>query len=163
MAESFTTKLTGGDKLAAALKEMAEKVKNPGTLSVGFQDGSTDEKGVSNAFKAAMNEYGGQMSDYGTATTHYKAPTPPRPFFRTMVAEKSGTWAGDIEKLLKANDYDATVTLDYMGDKIKGQLVDSIFNGGWVPNKPSTLKRKAGTQPLVDTGAMSNSVTWVVK
>lgn len=150
MADIFTTKFSGGAKLAAALKAMAEKVRSPGTLSVGFQDGSTDESGTLNAMKAALNEYGTKN-------------IPPRPFFRTMVANKSGGWAGDIEKLLKANDYDATVTLDYMGDKIKGQLVDSIFNGGWLPNKPSTLARKSGTQPLVDTGAMSNSITWVVK
>lgn len=155
--------IKGGEKLEAALKEMAQKVSNPGTLSVGFQDGSTGTDGVLNSFKAAMNEYGGQMSDYGTATTHYHAPTPPRPFFRTMVADKSGGWADDIAKLLKYHDMDATATLKDMGEKIQGQLVDSILNGGWAPNAPSTLKRKHGKQPLVNWGDMVGSVTWLIK
>ena len=142
----------GGEKLEAALAEMAKKVSNPGTLSVGFQDGSSGPDGVLNSMKAAINNYGAPG-----------AGIPPRPFFSNMVKDKSGGWAGDIVKLLKYHGMDATATLKDMGEKIQGQLVDSIFNGSWAPNAPSTLKRKAGKQPLVDTGAMAGSVTWVIK
>ena len=141
--------ISGGEKLEAALKAMAEKVSNPGTLSVGFQDGSSGTDGVLNAMKAAINNYG--------------APSRGRPFFSNMVADKSGGWADDIAKLLKEYDYDATKTLEDMGDMIKGQLVDSILNGGWAPNAPSTLKRKKGKQPLVEFGDMVRSVTWLIK
>ena len=155
--------ISGGDKLEAALRDMAQKVTNPGTLSVGFQDGSTDETGTSNAMKAALNEFGTGRSIVSEGGVTVMQHIPPRPFFRTMVANKSLSWADDIATLLQAHKYDATEVLKLMGEKIQGQLVDSIFNGGWTPNAPSTLRRKSGSQPLVDTGAMANSVTWVIK
>ena len=155
--------IKGGEKLEAFLSDMAKKVSNPATLRVGFLEGGTYPDGTSIPMVAALNEYGGNMSEYGTATTHYNAPTPPRPFFRTMVANKSKGWARTLTKLLKENNYDAVEALNLMGDGIKGQLQDSIANGGWAPNKPSTLKRKAGTQPLIDTSDMWNSVRWEVK
>ena len=144
--------IKGGEKLEAFLSDMAKKVSNPATLRVGFIDGSTDESGTSNAMKAAINEFGAPSRGI-----------PPRPFMRTTVANKSAGWAETIAMLLKQTNYDAVETLNLMGDGIKGQIQDSIFNGGWIPNKPSTLKRKAGKQPLVDTGAMAGSVSWEVK
>lgn len=144
--------ISGGEKLEAALKAMAEKISNPGTLRVGFLEGSTDSSGVSNAMKAAINDFGAPS-----------AGIPPRPFFRNMVAEKNGGWAGDIGKLLKAQDYDATVVLNFMGDKIKGQLQQAIQDFAGVPLKPATIKRKGFDKQLIDTGAMWQSVAWVVK
>jgi hypothetical protein len=32
----------------------------------------------------------------------------------------------------------------------------------WPPNAPSTIKRKGSSQPLVDSGAMRDAITWVI-
>lgn len=34
---------------------------------------------------------------------------------------------------------------------------------GWAPNAPSTIQRKGSDRPLIDTGALRNSITYVVK
>ncbi|KPA87292.1 hypothetical protein PF66_06202 [Pseudomonas asplenii] len=85
-----------------------------------------------------------------------------RPFFRNMIAEKSPKWGDDFGKILKANDYDAEASLALMGERIKGQLQKSIIDLKDPPNRPSTLKQKAGTNPLVDTGHMLDSVDYEV-
>ena len=46
--------------------------------------------------------------------------------------------------------------------RIKGQLQESIVDLKDPPNKASTLKHKAGSNPLVDTGHMLNSVDFEV-
>ena len=34
---------------------------------------------------------------------------------------------------------------------------------GWAPNKPSTIRRKKSDRPLIDTGALRASITFVVR
>ena len=144
--------ISGGEKLEARLRELAQKVSNPGTLRVGFLEGSTYPDGTPVAMVAAIQDYGAPSRNI-----------PPRPFFRNMVAEKKGEWPKAIEDLLIANDYDAKKALEITGEAIAGQLKDSILNGSYVPLKPATVKRKGFDKVLVDTGHMVNSVAYEVK
>jgi hypothetical protein len=34
---------------------------------------------------------------------------------------------------------------------------------GWAPNAPETIKRKGSDKPLIDTGQLRKSITWVVR
>lgn len=36
-------------------------------------------------------------------------------------------------------------------------------SNGWKPNKPRTIKRKGSSRPLIDTGEMRKSITYIVK
>jgi hypothetical protein len=56
-----------------------------------------------------------------------KAGIPPRPFFRSMIQERSPDWSKAVAALLKANDGDAHRTLQMAGAAIEGQLRDSII------------------------------------
>lgn len=107
--------ITGGTKLEAKLREIAANLKSGGTLRVGFLEGATYPDGTSVAMVAALDEYG-----------HGK--TPPRPYFRTMIAEKSPEWPDAIADLLKTNNYDVKRTLETAGEAIKGQLQQSIID-----------------------------------
>lgn len=178
--------ISGGDKLAARLAELAQRVSKPGTLEVGFLEGATypagpDGEPTSVATIAAYQEFGTKS-------------IPPRPFFRTMVAEKSPKWGDAIGKLLNANDFDATKTLELVGEGIKGQLRQSIIDMNSPPLSPVTLMLRklrsanpdlvvtaatvgeaarrvvagestagVSTKPLVDRGDMLNSVDSQVK
>jgi hypothetical protein len=141
--------LKGGDKLNATLANLAKKIAKPATLRVGFLEGATYPDGTSVPMIAAFNEFGAGHS-------------PPRPFFRNMIAAKSKEWGPAIAKLLEANDYDAIKTLELTGEAIKGQLVQSINDLTSPPLKPVTIKRKGFDKPLIDTSVMVNSVDYEV-
>lgn len=139
--------IRGGEKLEAALKEIAAKASNASVVKVGFLANATYPDGTSVAMVAAINEYGAPG-----------AGIPPRPFFRNMIAAKSGEWPRAIADLLKTNDYDAAKTLGQTGEAVKGQLAQSIVDTNTPPNAPSTIARKGAAKPLVDSGHLLQSI-----
>lgn len=157
-------KLKGGDKLAAALKEIAKKVSKPGVLRVGFLEGATYPDGQSVAEVAAFNEFGKMVKVKGEngerEQSYFQLP---RPFFRNMIAKHSDSWPDAIAKNLKAQKYDTEKTLRLAGDGIKGQLQQSIRDTNSPPLAESTIARKGFDKPLIDTAHMFNSVDFEVK
>ena len=143
---------TGGERLEAALKEIAANVKKAASVDIGFPSGGQYSDGTSVALVAAINEYG--RPSIGQ---------PPRPFFRNMIAEKSPEWPNTVKALLIANNYDAEKTLEQVGVVIKNQLQASIQEFTSPPLKPSTIAAKGFDKPLIDSGEMRNSVDFVVK
>lgn len=142
-------KISGGEKLEAALRKISTSVSKGALLKVGFLSGATYPDGTSVAMVAAIQNYGS-----GTI--------PPRPFFSNMVAAKSKEWPGAIAGLLVANDYDAEKTLQITGQAISGQLKQAIRDTSAPPLAPSTIARKGFSKPLIDTGQMLNSVDFEV-
>lgn len=146
-----TATLNGGEKLEAALAELAQKVSTPGTLRVGFLANATYPDGKPVAMIAAIQDYGAP----GTGI-------PPRPFFRNMIAAKSSEWPTAMAALLQTHNFDTRRVLELTGEAIKGQLQQSIRDTNSPPLKPATIKRKGFAKPLIDTSVMINSVDWEV-
>lgn len=144
--------ISGGERLATALREMASKVAKPATLRVGFLENARYPDGTPVAMVAAINEYGAPSRGQ-----------PPRPFFRRMIAKHVGEWPSAIGDLLKANEYDAAKALDLTGATIAGQLRQSITDLVDPPLAPSTIRRKGFDKPLIDSGDMRRSVDHEVK
>lgn len=96
------------------------------------------------------------------ATPAYTIIIPPRPFFRGMIKDKGPGWGDDMAKILPAAGYDAATALGRMGDRIKGQLQQSIVSFSDPRNAPSTIRKKGFDDPLVDIGHMLNSVDYEV-
>ncbi|MGZ2484279.1 hypothetical protein ACVITL_002802 [Rhizobium pisi] len=175
--------LKGGDKLAAALAEIAKNIEKASSVDIGFLEGATYPDGKSVPEIAAIQEFGAP-----------KAGIPPRPFFRTMISDKSPEWPDAVGNLLVSNGYDAAKTLGQTGEAIKGQLQQSIIDTFNPPLSPVTLmlrkmradnpdlvvtgktvgeaarRVKAGestggvsTKPLVDSGVLLSSVDYEVK
>lgn len=143
-------KLSGGDKLAAKLAELAQNAKNDATVRVGFLEGSRYPDGTSVALVAAINEFG---------HTRVHPTQPPRPFMRRMIQAKSPEWPKAIGDLLVANNYDAEATLDLTGTAIAGQLRQSIIDFTDPPLSPLTVMKKGFDKPLIDSGVMLRSVS----
>lgn len=157
-------RILGGDKLEAALKDLAGRVATPATLRVGFLEGATYPDGTSVAMVAAVQNFG-------------NGKIPPRPFFSNMVKMKAETWGPALAKILQANDFNAKDALSLMGEGIKGQLQQSIIETNSPPLAESTLKARGvggmvfkagdqatfGAKPLVHTGHMLNSVDFEVE
>lgn len=144
--------IKGGDKLEAKLREIAEKLKDGATLRVGFLEGATYPDGTSVAMVAAIQEFGAPAVGI-----------PPRPFFRSMIAQKSSEWPDAIAGLLRSNNYDTVKALQLAGAAIKGQIQQSIADLTSPPLAPATAERKGSDKPLIDTGHMLNSVDFEVK
>ena len=143
--------ITGGDKMESALAAISARVRNARQVSVGFLEGSTYPDGTPVPMIAAIQEFGAPNKRI-----------PPRPFFRNMVAEKSGEWPKAVAGLLKSNGYDAAVTLAQVGEAVKVQLERSIASFNSVPLAPSTVAAKGNAKQLVDTGVMLASVAYKV-
>lgn len=156
----------GGEKVKAALVQMARMLTNARTVQVGFLAGATYPDGTPVAMVAAIQNYGAP-----------KANIPPRPFFSNMIRAKKGEWAPAAADLLKSNGYDALRTLQLMGEGIAGQLRESIIETNSPPLAASTLAKRGvpgmvydpknpktfRAKPLVDTGHMLGSVDYEVR
>jgi hypothetical protein len=140
-----------GDKLNAALSEIAAKLKNASGVKVGFLSNATYPDGTSVPMVAAIMEFGAPSKGI-----------PPRPFMRNMIAAKSAEWPEAMAALLVENDYDALRTLQQTGEAIAGQLKQSIVDTNSPPLAQSTIDRKGFSKPLVDTAQMLNSVEFQV-
>lgn len=141
--------LQGGDKLQKALADIADNLGS-GSVSTGFLSGATYPDGTPVPAVAFWNEY-------GTSTI------PPRPFFRTTIAEKNGEWAKKLGKAVVHYEYDTEKILDFMGQTIQQDVQASI--NGWQdpPNAESTVAKKGFNSPLRDTMQMMRSVDYVVE
>lgn len=143
--------ISGGKKLEAALARIASQLSNGKVLRVGFLSNATYPDGKPVAMIAAIQDFGAPG-----------AGIPPRPFFRNMIAAKSGEWPKALGDLLKDNDYDVDKALELTGHGIKGQLQQSIRDFSGVPLKPATIARKGFDKQLIDSGHMLNSVDFEV-
>ena len=141
--------LSGGQNVERYFRDLAQRVRRGGTLEVGFMSGATYPDGTPVPLVAALNEFGTSR-------------VPPRPFFRSMIAQKSSGWGPAAARLLAQNNYDVRTTLTLVGEGIKGQLQQSIASNTPPPNAPSTVARKGHGRTLIDTGQMLNSVTYRV-
>lgn len=156
--------VTGGDKLMAALRDIDGRLASAGNdphVKVGFIEQKNYADGMTTPTVAFLNEFG-----HGNV--------PPRPFFRRMIKKDGPAWPGEIVKVLKATDYDAARTLGLMGDRIKGQLMQSIVELTSPALADSTIARKAKggakvvldvygpEKPLIETGEMLRSITYEV-
>jgi hypothetical protein len=120
--------LQGADGVSKALEEIVRKMGG-GEVSVGFMEGATYPDGTPVAAVAFWNEYG-----HGGPF-----PSPPRPFFRNMIAKESPNWPKTMAKLAKAFDYDGPKVLALMGEDIKGALQQSINDFADVELSKTTL------------------------
>ena len=144
--------IKGGEKFEKAMAELAASLNQPGTLRVGFLEGSSYPDGTPTAMIAAIQNFGAPARGI-----------PPRPFFSNMVADKSSGWGGVIAIDLKAHNYDTVHALNIVGELIQDQLKESILETNAPPLAASTIRRKGFDKPLIDTSHMINSVAKEIK
>lgn len=140
----------------ASIQEFGATIEHPGGTK--YITDAVIGKGANARIvtRFVKNDFQGETKTTGAHTITI----PSRPFFRTMIAEKSPAWGNALGGLLKDDGLDAKKALSQMGDAIIGQLQDSILATNDPPNSPATIRAKKGrAKPLIDTGHMWNSVT----
>jgi hypothetical protein len=130
----------GGEAIRAKLTAIGDKMfEQAKSIDVGFLENSTPyADGTSTPTVAAIQEFGAP-----------RAGIPPRPFFRTMVAEHKGEWGGQIGTLMKKNGLSGLVAMGQMGELISGELKDSIQAVVAPPLSETTLllRERFGNNP----------------
>lgn len=84
---------------------------------------------------------------------------PPRPWMRTAYDKHHRKWIGMMDRAVSAKIKGRTgeAELRLLGVVMVGDLQESLLDGPWVPNAPSTIAAKGSDQPLFDTGQLNQS------
>ena len=171
--------ITGGDKIAAKLSQMAGRLGRGGEVAVGFLEGATypavAKKALADTTARISKRDRAGLTKAAASTDSPTVPTvafwnefgtsraPPRPFFRQMIAAKSPNWGNALGAAAKKTNYDTPQTLGIVGEVIQGQLVRSINDFTSPPLAASTIARKGFSKPLIDTSVMIRAVDYEVK
>jgi len=148
--------MTGYDKLTPEGKRFFKEIEQLKKLQVrvGYQQGDEQEKDGADLCDIAM------FNELGTSNT------PSRPFMRDSVdknEDKINNFCKTQMKLLSSGKTTTEQMLKSIGVFQKGLVQKEIRDGEFVPNAPSTIKRKGSDKPLIDTGTMRQSVNFVIK
>jgi len=133
------------------LAGIADRLKTGDVTRVGFLEGSTYPDGTPTAMIAAIQNFGAPARGI-----------PPRPFFSNMITQCGPQWGDEMAKVLRAARYDGALTLARMGERIAGQLRESVRATNSPALSPITIARKGFAKPLIDTGHMWNSIAYEV-
>lgn len=129
-----------------------EELKNV-EVRVGYQAGeATDDDGVDMCDIALWNELGTETS-------------PARPFLRQTADDNEAKLVafGQAQVRKIAQGGTAQGCLQALGTYAKGLTQEKIESGSFVPNAPSTIRKKKSDKPLIDSGRLRQSVNFVIK
>ena len=91
---------------------------------------------------------------------------PSRSFIRVPIENNIKEITKLIEnnhKLVSENSMSAKVALDRIGLKAQNTIKESFRNNDWKPLKRATIKRKGSSRPLIDTGQLIGSISYIVE
>lgn len=97
---------------------------------------------------------------------------PPRPFLRPGIEDKKDQIATQLGKAagaaLEGDASSASKSLEAAGIVAQNGVRNKINTGDFTPLAASTLRARkrrgrTGTRPLIDTGSLRNSITYVVR
>lgn len=137
----------------AALKVLDEM--SDMSIEVGFHEGQVADDGSTPLAAIAYWNHFGTVSEDGSVAI------PARPFMDEL--EKQSDQLSAFCTAAVQNAVDAADATKKIGAKSVGMIQKGITDGQWVPNAPSTIKKKGSDKPLIDTGRMRQEVHYVVK
>lgn len=120
-------------------------------VKVGIQAGTGSQDGVDMVDIAVYNELG-------------TARIPPRPFVRNAAEKYRQDIATTMSHLARKVEDGANPqqALETLGQWYQARQQAHIRSAEFVPNAPSTIKKKGSTVPLIDKGRLINSVRYEV-
>ena len=127
-------------------------------IKAGIIEGAGDKDGVPIAQYAAYNEY-------GVPGKKKKWNIPPRPFIRGWVENHEAEIKATQERLFKQvseGKISAEIAIAKLGQFAQDGIKRYIVAGNFEPNAEATIQRKGSSRPLIDTGAMRNSVRYQI-
>lgn len=97
---------------------------------------------------------------------NYGLGVPRRPFMSVAAQRMRPMYRQQIQKFapaLLAGKVSPEIALNVVGRLATDIIRKTITTGEWVPNSPETIAQKGSDRPLIDTGHMRMSATYVVR
>lgn len=114
------------------------------------------EGGINMAGLLAVHEFGVPKKNIPERSTLRAAIIENRQELTNIIAQGTRVYNEQNKKL-------DLVFYDKIGLFASNLVKDKFVKGPFVPLKPTTIKRKGSTKPLIDTGALRQSITWVAR
>jgi len=135
------------------LQQFKDSVVKAGILA---KDGSENHSEGITVFQIGM------IHEFGVPEKNI----PKRSFIRVPIENNIKEITKLIEnnhKLVSENAMSAKVALDRIGIKAQNTIKESFRNNDWKPLKRATVKRKGSSRPLIDTGQLIGSISYIVE
>jgi len=135
------------------LQQFKDSVVKAGILA---KDGSQNHSEGITVFQIGM------IHEFGVPEKN----TPRRSFIRVPIENNIKEITKLIEnnhKLVSENAMSAKVALDRIGIMAQNTIKESFRNNDWKPNSRATVKRKGSSKPLIDTGQLIGSISYIVE
>lgn len=143
----ITSNIKGTEQVRRALQKEFKKYQSSDSVLIGI----TDVKKHPNSDLSVVMV--GAINEFGTETI------PERSFLRTGVADAEK----DIANMIKKNGIeDIDETLQLAGLMAQQSVQEKITEIRTPANTPGTVKAKGSSNPLIDTGILRSSITYVV-
>lgn len=142
------------------LKRLLRRVDTAPALAVGIPTGSAGASqaypdGTSLLMVAAVQQFGSLSR--GIPQRDYMGPG------GALAIERTDPLRAALVPKLNAGKITVSGILAQMGPFAQAAVQDTIANFTTPGNAASTIARKGDDNPLEDTGALRNSITWVVR
>lgn len=124
-------------------------------IEVGYHEDQVADDGKTPLAAIAYWNHFGTVSDDGSVAI------PARPFMDALSKHKDHVM--NTARNALANASTAKEVASMIGADAVGIIQKEIVDGKWVPNAPSTIRKKGSAQPLIDTGHMRQQCHFVVK
>ena len=150
------TSVSGGDRLGTKLRQIRERLmKNSGVL-VGLPAGTGSyEDGAPIAVIGAVHEFGSA-----------DGAIPERSFLRVPLRQNvedfKAVWRAQISKVVEG-ELSMHQVMSQLGARAAAVSQEAISEGIAPGNAESTVKRKGSSKPLIDTGQLRQSITFIVE
>ena len=135
------------------LQQFKDSVVKAGILA---KDGSENHSEGITVFQIGM------IHEFGVPEKNI----PRRSFIRVPIENNIKEITKLIEnnhKLVSENAMSAKVALDRIGIKAQNTIKESFRNNDWKANSRATIKRKGSSRPLIDTGQLIGSISYIVE
>lgn len=146
--------------MIAAVNEFGARIKHPGGTSYGYKTKQDAENG-----KVSFLESGTGFMELGKTGPH-EIVIPARPFLHPAITENSAAFRRLAELRMRdiiLGKIEMDVLLKQMGElgvSFTKEKIDSIQSP---PNAESTKRKKKSSKPLIDTGNLRASITYLIE
>lgn len=154
--------MAGSDKITPAGEKLLKNLNKMKKLQVrvGVQGGKKYKKKSRDG-----KEDGADLVDIAIWNELGTGRIPARPFFAQTVQmheeEIKEMAATEVSQAL-LGEKDSQQAFEVIGEDVRKKVQNRIDEGQFVPNAPSTIKRKGHDHPLIDTRTMRDSISYTV-
>lgn len=152
--------MSGHDKVTAQGKRFLKELQklSEKQVRVGLKRGKKGKRHNGTSSQTDLVDIA-LYNELGTSTI------PARPFFAQTVQvheeEIKEMAATEVSQAL-LGEKDSQQAFEVIGEDVRKKVQNRIDEGQFVPNAPSTIKRKGHDHPLIDTGTMRDSISYTI-